>query len=492
MFKQIKLGIHQTLELLKDSYKYIDFRCVLYRKDGIWNRILTVLRFSNENADDIKRRFIDLELKKFNIKNLKIIYEVIDVSGWEEIIIEIYDEINEDIEIYDTDEFYYDNNKYEEYRESFLDDFRSIYNTKTARLLLTENEVKHHNIINYYYSTPDRNEHHNRFNIYLNEEVRLLGEDNIYNIINRVMQLDGYGSQNGLYVSIILPIYVRIKELNSEKGILSGKVDFHKIFFGSKIFFRIFSKPNYENESLCGTEEFLIDFETKEATIIHNDYYEIPFDIDFSKYDCDPNFEIKIYWEKFNENYIVDFQKSFGSPRYFQEFEDQRAELIEDDHDSETLEFRVLINPSISIDDDYKKIITSINNTYNKGYYDCAYVLVRKLLENQLIDCLRAYYSIKNVETFYRNGKFLPFSELRLNFNRMINEEKFKALVGPIPQNTVDYLEIFKEMGDSSAHSFFSTDHKPIMEDNAEKLKILLEFLFKINRVLLKNIQGIS
>ncbi len=224
------------MELIKDTYENIDFRSVFYKEDGNWNRILTIIRFTNENAEIIKKRFIDLDLKKYNIKNLKIRYDVVEVLGWEEKLIEIYDELNDDIETYDSDEFNFNNDEYEDYIDSFLDEFKTIYNTKKARLLLTENEVERYNIFNYYYSVPERNDHHERFNTYLNEEVMLLGEDNIYDIINRVMQLDGYSSQNGLYISILLPIYVRIKELNFEKGILSGNVEFHKIFSGSQIF----------------------------------------------------------------------------------------------------------------------------------------------------------------------------------------------------------------------------------------------------------------
>lgn len=421
MFKEIDLGIHQLLELLKESYKYIDFRCASYRKDGNWNPILTVIRFSNETAEDIKKRFNDLDLKKYEIKNFKILHNVIDVSEWEEILIGIYDELNEDIDIYDFSEFIYKNTEYEEYEESFLDEFNVYYNTKTTRLFLTENEVNNYNIINCYYSIPDQNAHHTRFNTYLNEEVMLLGEDNIYDIINRALQLDGYSSQNGLYISILLPVYLKIKDINYNLDKLSGKVKFHKIFSGSKIFFRIFYKPNYENESLSGTEEFLIDINYKETKIICQDYYEIPFNISFKKYDCNPNFEIRVFWNKFPKNYLIDLQKSFGNSKYFKHFEDLKAELSEKNQDFESadLKYQKLIDPNISIDNDYRKIITDINNAYSKGFYDCVYILVRKLLENQLIDCLRNFYTMEQINKFYDQdrGKFHPFNRLKLNFS---------------------------------------------------------------------------
>ncbi|KKN18020.1 hypothetical protein LCGC14_0959940 [marine sediment metagenome] len=318
----------------------------------------------------------------------------------------------------------------------------------------------------------------------------LLGEDNIYDIINRVMQIDGYNSQNGLFISILLPIYVRIKDLNYEKGVLSGKVEFHKIFSGSKIFFRIFSKPNCENESLCGTEEFLIDIEHKETDITSHDYHEIPISLDFKKYDCDPNFEIRVLWDKFYESFLIDFQKSFGSPRYIKQFEDLKIELSEKNQDVEStnLKYQNLIDLDISLDNDYRKIITDINNAYTKGFYDCVYILVRKLIENLLIDCLRKFYKMEKIGKFYDQdrGIFLPFTKLKLNFSIMINDDEFKAAVGKMQQVLIDYFEIFKETGNASAHSFFSINHSYIIEENRDKLMILVDQLARIYRKLSK------
>ncbi len=487
MLNEIKLSIHQIVELLIDSYKTIDYRCILYKKHDNWNRILTVLRFSNQSQEEINHRFLDLSLNKFSIKNLKIEYGVINISEWESFLIGIYDDLNEEVEIFEPNEFHYNYKEYEKYEESFLSEFKASINTKSARSsLLTENEIKNYNIINYYYCLHDLNEHHNKFSDSLNEEVMLLGEDNIYDVINRVMQLDGYSSQNSLYISILMPIYIKIRNLSYESSKLSGTIEFHKIFSGSKIFFRIFSEPTYKIASLKGTEELSIDFEHKGAKAIKHEYYEIPILIDFKNYDCDPNFEIRVFWEKFHENYLVTFQKSFGSPRYMQQFEELKVDLSEGIQNLEISNYQYLIDPGISIDDDYKKIITNINEAFKRGLYDCVYILVRKLLENYLIDCLRLYYSMKQTDKFYNKGKFLSFNTLKLNFNKMINEDNFRAAVSPIQQAIIDYLDIFRESGNASAHSFFSIDHQQIMEDNKERLKILLELLSKIFRGLKK------
>ena len=220
----LNIEINKLFELLKDSYKNIDFRSALYKKDDSWNRILTIIRFSNKSESEINKHYEDLNLNRFKTENFKIEYKIFEVSKWEDTIIELYDELNEDLEIYDIDEFHYKENQYEEYESTFLDEFKAIHNTPSRRFFYTEEEVKKHNHINFYYSLPNINEHHNKFNKILNEEILGLGEDNIYDVLNRTLQLDGYSSITGLFISILFPIYINIKDLVYSQDVLSGNV----------------------------------------------------------------------------------------------------------------------------------------------------------------------------------------------------------------------------------------------------------------------------
>ncbi len=480
----LNTDINKIFELLKESYKNIDFRSALYKKHDNWNRILTILRFSNKSESEINKHYEDLNLRRYKTENFNIEYKIFEVSKWEDKIIELYNEMNEDLEIYDIDEFHYNENQYEEYKSTFLDEFKAIHNTPSRRFFYTEEEVKNHNHINFYYSLPNINEHHNKFYKILNEEILGLGEDNIYDVLNRTLQLDGYSSYNGLFISILFPIYINIKDLVYSQDVLSGNVYYHNIFNGSKIFIRIYSEPNYKDNSLKGGEELIISKDNQETKSLKNNFYESSFQIDFSNYECDPNFIIRVLWERFSKIYLIDFQKSFGSPRYLKSFKELGSEIMDENDEQEIdgLKYQFIIDPEIPFTDDYKEIIDDINNAYRKKFFDCGYILVRKLLENLLIDCLRKYYTMHNVDKFFNDEKrkFLPFSKLRLNFNTMINDKDFIASVGEIQQILIDYLEIFKETGNASAYSFFSINHHHLMEENRDKLMILLKQLVKI------------
>lgn len=484
MILELNTDIKDAFELLKDSYKNIDFRSALYKMHDSWNRILTILRFFNKSESEINKHYEDLNLKRYKTENFKIEYKIFEVSKWEDLIIELYNEMYEDLEIYDIDEFLYNENQYEEYKSTFLDEFKALLNTPSRRFFYTEEEVKNHNHINFYYSLPNKNEHHNKFYKILNEEILGLGEDNIYNVLNRTLQLDGYSSNNSLFISILFPIYINIKDLVYSQDVLSGNVYYHNIFNGSKIFIRIYSEPNYKNNSLKGVEELIISKDNQETKSLKNNFYESSFQIDFSNYDCDPNFIIRVFWERFSKIYLIDFQKSFGSPRYLKSFKELGSEIMDENDEQEIdgLRYQFIIDPDIAFTDDYKEIVVDINNAYRKGFYNCVYILVKKLLENLLIDCLRKYYTMHNVDKFFNDekSKFLPFSELRLNFNTMINDKDFIASVGKVQQVLIDYLEIFKETGNASAHSFFSINHHHLIEENRDKLMILLIQLVKI------------
>ena len=66
----------------------------------------------------------------------------------------------------------------------------------------------------------------------------------------------------------------------------------------------------------------------------------------------------------------------------------------------------------------------------------------------------------------------------------MINDKKFLAQVDKIPSRVIDYLDIFKETGNASAHSFFSINHQLVIEENRDRLEILLKQLTKIYKKL--------
>lgn len=110
------------------------------------------------------------------------------------------------------------------------------------------------------------------------------------------------------------------------------------------------------------------------------------------------------------------------------------------------------------------------------------YVLIRKLLENLVLDSLRLFYGTSGSDKYYNSneGKFLGFNRLRKNFQSMINETDFIQKVHTVDQKIIDWLLIFKESGDIHAHSVFSIGHQNLIEENKGILNNLLKILEQI------------
>lgn len=474
------LYIYNVYELLKSSYKNIDFRSVIYKTNHDWYQILSILRFSNETKIELEERYKELNLNQYETEKFKIQHEILDISKWEDKVFELYEEFNDDVEIFEPDYFSGD----EQYDE-FFEEFESKLLTSSRWGIFPQQEVNKNSLINFYYAIHDKNEHHRRFNNFLKPEILKLGEDSIYEVINRAMELEGYSSHSGLYFSVVFPIYIEITELNYVPEIISLKVKFHEVFENANMIFRIYSIPNSDNSILKGKEEALLSKNSKNARELNDGYYENIIKIDFEKYNCIPNFQMRVWWKDLPDMHIMDSQygyevKEFVKPYEIIEVQEEKSQKMVN------IKYQNIIDLEIPLDKDYTEIVDEINNAYRMGFFDCVYILVRKIIENLLIDCLREYYTMSNIEKFYNDdkGRFLTLGRLRENFNEMIKEKKFNALVGQILQKVVDFLETFKETGNSSAHSFFSINHQYIIENNKDKLEIVLIQLTKIYRKL--------
>ena len=77
---------------------------------------------------------------------------------------EFYEDI-EDIDIYDYDEFHFED-KYDEFQESFIEEFETNFSNPRARYYFTEEEIEKNSVIHFNYNITNINEHHNHFNKY--------------------------------------------------------------------------------------------------------------------------------------------------------------------------------------------------------------------------------------------------------------------------------------------------------------------------------------
>ncbi len=145
------------------------------------------------------------------------------------------------------------------------------------------------------------------------------------------------------------------------------------------------------------------------------------------------------------------------------------------------LKFDRIIERSIKFSEDtYNAIIREINTSYLHYCFSGMYILIRKLLENLVLDSLRLFYGTNRVEKYYNEGRFLGFNQLRLNFQTMIKETDFIQKAHTVDQKIIDWLLIFKESGDIHAHSVFSIGHQNLIEENKGILNNLIIFLEQI------------
>lgn len=149
-----------------------------------------------------------------------------------------------------------------------------------------------------------------------------------------------------------------------------------------------------------------------------------------------------------------------------------------------SLEYDNIIDEEIEFKDEkYNEVVYEINETYRCHFFTSMYILVRKLLENSIIDCIKNFYGMNDIDKFFdiNRKRHHSFSTLRANFNEMIKKPEFKAINGEIDQKFVDLLDIFKITGNINAHSLFNLTHQKIIEENKEQLNIFIKKIITIS-----------
>ncbi len=139
-------------------------------------------------------------------------------------------------------------------------------------------------------------------------------------------------------------------------------------------------------------------------------------------------------------------------------------------------------------DDFYKELISKINMSYQFGLYTCTLVLIRKLVENLIIDILRNTFGLQQVELFYDkdHGRFRMLSELIKNFRKY--KDIYKAIVRDI-DDIIKRIEELRPYANSSAHSIedeLKVTKKELDElNNKINLNYIIASLIRINNSLL-------
>lgn len=134
----------------------------------------------------------------------------------------------------------------------------------------------------------------------------------------------------------------------------------------------------------------------------------------------------------------------------------------------------------LHIDDEfYENLVSDINRCYQIGADEATLILTRKLVENLLIDLLRAKYghSEGNLELFYDtdNRQFRRFSSLIDNLDE--NMHDFEYYSDRMDSDVVPKIKQLKGGGDASAHSIELAPSEDAMKEYQSKANDLADIL---------------
>ena len=143
------------------------------------------------------------------------------------------------------------------------------------------------------------------------------------------------------------------------------------------------------------------------------------------------------------------------------------------------ISFDFIENKFIS-DKFYFNLTDDFNIVYRSGIFWLLPLILRKILENYLIDILRKKFGISNLQLFYNpnQNRFLDFSKLIANFKSKINE--FQPYSSQINDEFITKLEYYREKGNSSAHSIDVLVKKSEIDDMREDINHIIKLLDNI------------
>lgn len=132
-------------------------------------------------------------------------------------------------------------------------------------------------------------------------------------------------------------------------------------------------------------------------------------------------------------------------------------------------------------DDFYKALIEEINFQYMSKCAMSLSILIRKLIENLIIDILRKKYGTAHIDFYYNpdRRRFHDFSVLLKNLNDRRND--FHHVTQSLDEAFIRELNEYRETGNSSAHSIDTNINIEIFkskkDDINNKVKLLIRIL---------------
>lgn len=136
-------------------------------------------------------------------------------------------------------------------------------------------------------------------------------------------------------------------------------------------------------------------------------------------------------------------------------------------------------------DDFYKRLVNEINDLYREQLPFALSVLMRKLLENLIIDILRRKYGTAGLTLYYDTSKrrFHDFAVLIRNFDTKKTEFHY---ITPNLDKAIKPIEDYRETGNSGAHSLDVNLTIEVFTQDKQRINYLVQLLFRI----LQNIEN--
>lgn len=131
-------------------------------------------------------------------------------------------------------------------------------------------------------------------------------------------------------------------------------------------------------------------------------------------------------------------------------------------------------------DDFYYDLQDEVNRTFSVGSYVSVDILIRKILENLLVDILRKKFDMVNVDMFYSttHRRFHGFNHLVKNFSD--NLDSFKHVIPSLNSDFIQKLNLFRETGNSSAHTLEIFRKEKDLIDKKEDMYFTIKTLVRL------------
>jgi hypothetical protein len=131
-------------------------------------------------------------------------------------------------------------------------------------------------------------------------------------------------------------------------------------------------------------------------------------------------------------------------------------------------------------DDFYKRLVEEINRLYVNGLPMSLSILIRKLLENLIIDILRKRYGTADLSLYYDTSRrrFHDFSFLLKNLDS--KKEDFRYISAELDSALIRKINRYRETGNSGAHSIDVSLTIDQISKDKDEINYLVHFLLRI------------